>query len=138
MADEWLRSHHYSSILIPSQISHASSDRQAAFEAAAEQNAEFVLILEREALKEGALIQPNCGAFFNITVDVRGLLVENQETTLRGSAQYPHCVEHNDQTVQHLTCQALATAWGFRPSGQLEIPSHLACTAGQNQPTPNH
>ena len=138
MADEWLRSHHYSSILIPSQISHASSDRQAAFEAAAEQNAEFVLILEREALKDGALIQPNCGALFNITVDVRGLLVEHQETTLRGSAQYPHCVEHNDQIFQSLTCQALATAWGFRPSGQLEIPSHLACTAGQNQPAPNH
>ena len=136
MADEWLRSHHYSSILIPAQISYASSDRQTAFAAAAEQNADFVLILEREALKDGALIQPNCGVLFNITVDVRGLLVENPKTILRGSAQYPHCVEHTDQIIQNLTCQALSTAWGFRPSGQLEIPSHLACTAGQNQSAP--
>lgn len=137
MADTWLRSHHYSSILIPSQNTR-SSDRQRAFETAAEQNAEFVLILEQEALKEGALIQSSCGALFNITVNVQGLLVENQETTLRGSAQYPHCVELNDQTVQNLTCQALATAWGFRPSGQLDIPSHLACTAGQSTSAPNH
>ena len=103
---------------------------------AAEANAEFVLILEREALKEGALIQARCGARFNITVEVRGLSVERGGSVLRGNAHYPHCVEHNDQTFQNLTCQALATAWGFRPSGQLEIPSHLACTAGQSAPTP--
>ena len=104
---------------------------------AAEANADFVLILEREELKGGALLQANCSALFTITVDVRGLFVDNRETILRGSAHYPHCIERNDQTVQNLTCQALATAWGFRSSGQLEIPSHLACTAGQNSPTPN-
>lgn len=138
VAEEWLRSHHYSNILMPHQIPHTSSDRQATLVVAAKLNAEFVLILEREELKEGALIQPNCGALFNINLNVRGLLVENQENILRGSAHYPHCVERNDQTFQNLTCQALATAWGFRPSGQLDIPSHLACTAGQSQPTPSH
>ena len=49
--------------------------------AAAEVNAAFVLILEREEL-----------------------------SVLRGGAHYPHCVEPNEQTVRHLTCQALATA----------------------------
>jgi len=136
MAEEWLRSHHYSNILMPSQISHTSSDHQAAFATAAERNAEFVLVMEREELKDGALIQENCGALFNINVAVRGLSVERQETVLLGNAHYPHCVEYNDKTVQNLTCQALASAWGYRPSGQLEIPSHLACTAGQG--TPNH
>jgi hypothetical protein len=137
VAEEWLRSHHYSSILMPPQIPHTSSDRQAALAVAAEVNAEFVLVLEREALKEGALIQASCGALFNINIDVQGLPVKRGASVLRGNAHYPHCVEHNDQTVQNLTCQALATAWGFRSAGQLEIPSHLACTAGQSTPPPN-
>jgi hypothetical protein len=130
VAEEWLRSHHYPNILIPPQNPHTSSDPQAVLAFAAEANAEFVLILEREELKEGGLIQQNCGALFNIAVDVRGLSVEYGESVLRGSAHYPHCVERNDRTFQNLTCQALATAWGFRSSGQLEIPSHVACTAG--------
>ncbi|MBX3332068.1 MAG: hypothetical protein KF722_16810 [Nitrospira sp.] len=137
MAEEWLRSHHYSNILMQPRIPYTSSDRQVVLAVAAEAHAEFVLVLEREALKEGALIQPNCGALFNITVDVQGLSVEGGGSVLRGNAPYPHCVERNDQTFQNLTCQALATAWGFRSSGQLEIPSHLACTAGQSTPAPN-
>ncbi len=137
VAEAWLQSHHYSHILMPPQIPHTSADRQAALAVAAEANAEFVLVLEQEVLKEGALLQASCGALFNIAVDVRGLSVEHGGSVLRGNAHYPHCVEHNDQTVQNLTCQALATAWGFRAAGQLEIPSHLACTAGQNTPTPN-
>jgi len=137
VAEEWLRSHHYSSILMSPQIPQPSSDRQVALAVAAMANADFVLVLEREVLKEGALIQARCGARFNITVDVRGLSVERGGSVLRGNAHYPHCVEHNDQTVQNLTCQALATAWGFRSAGQLEIPSHLACTAGQSTPAPN-
>jgi hypothetical protein len=32
--------------------------------------------------------------------------------------------------LRDLTCQALATAWGYRPSGQLDIPSEQMCTAG--------
>ena len=142
LAEEWLRSHHYSHILLPHLDSLAippalrtASDRQAALTLATELQAEFVLILEREELKEGALIDPHCGSFFNINVDVRGLSVERRETVLRGSAHYPQCVERSDKTFQNLTCQALATAWGFRPSGQLEIPSTLACTAGQTTPT---
>jgi hypothetical protein len=137
VADEWLRSHHYSNILMPPQIPYPSSNHQVALAAAAEANAAFVLILEREELKKGALIQASCGALFNITVNVRGLSVEGGASVLRGNAHYPHCIEHNDQTVQNLTCQALATAWGFRSAGQLEIPSHLACTAGQNTLAPN-
>ncbi len=123
---------------MPPQIPYPPSDRQVALVAAVEMNAAFVLILEREELKEGALIQASCGALFNITVNLQGLSVERGARVLRGGAHYPHCVKRNEQTVRHLTCQALATAWGFRSAGQLEIPSHLACTAGQNTPPPNH
>ena len=134
MAEEWFRSHHYSSILMLPQISQASSDRQGMITVAAEQNAEFVIILEREELNDGALVKPHCGSLFNIHVNVRGLSVENRKTVLLGNAHYPHCIERSDTTLQNLTCQALATAWGFRPSGQLEIPSHFACTVGQIPP----
>lgn len=137
VADEWLRSHHYSNIVMLPQSPHTSSDHQVALAAAAEANAAFVLMLERGELKEGALIQASCGTLFNINVDVRGLSVERGEHVLQGNAHYPHCVERSDKTLHNLACQALATAWGFRPSGQLEIPSHLACTAGQSHPTPN-
>lgn len=137
MAEEWLRSHHYTNILLQPQISSTSSYRQNAFAFAVKENAEFVLILDGETLKEGSIIHPNCGTLFNISVDVQGLSVERGGSVLQGNAHYPHCVEHNDQTFQSLSCQALATAWGFRSSGQLEIPSHLACTAGQSTPVPN-
>lgn len=134
MAEEWFRSHHYLRILMPPHISHALSDRQGMITIAAEQNAEFILILEREELNDRALLKSHCGSLFNIHVTVRGLLVENQETVLLGSAHYPHCIERSDKALQNLACQALATAWGFRPSGQLEIPSHFACTVGQIPP----
>ena len=131
VAEAWLRSHHYSHILIPPENVHPASDREAAFTLATELQTETVIFLERKELKEGALIESHCGARFNITVTVRGLSVGSRETVFRGTAYYPHCVDRDHEIMQNLTCQALATAWGFRPSGQLEIPSSLACTAGQ-------
>ncbi|MDI3462306.1 MAG: hypothetical protein OJF50_001127 [Nitrospira sp.] len=110
VAEEWFRSHHYSSILMLPQISQASSDRQGMITVAAEQDAEFVIILEREDLNNGALLKPHCGSLFNLHVKVRGLSVANRETVLLGSAHYPHCIERGNKALQNLTCQALATA----------------------------
>jgi hypothetical protein len=119
-----------------SQIVHNYSTRHAALAVAQEMKAEIVLFLEREATKDGALIEPQCGPLFHVSVDVRGVSVKSGDTALRGNAHYPHCVDLSDKTLQSLTCQALATAWGFRPSGQLEIPSSLMCTTGQTAPAP--
>jgi hypothetical protein len=118
------------------QISHSFSDRKAAFAVAKEMKADFVVFVEREESKEGALIEPQCGSLFHVSVHVRGLSVETTDTAFRGSAHYPHCVDLSGETFRNLTCQAVATAWGFRPSGQLDIPSSLMCTAGQTEPTP--
>jgi len=131
VAEKWLRSHHYSPILALPQKIHAELDHGEAFRLAAELGTEFVLLLEQEELKTGALIEPHCGARFNLSITARGLLQRSREMVFRGSAHYPQCVERTHEIVEHLTCQALATAWGFRPSGQLEIPSSLACTTGQ-------
>jgi len=143
MAAEWLRSHHYSNILMPEkgpfnipQVSHSLSDRKAALAVAREIKAEFVLFLEREESKDGALIEPQCGSFFYVNVSLRGLSVESEDSVLRGNAHYPHCVDLSEQTIRSLTCQAFATVWGFRPSGQLDIPSSLMCTAGQTESIP--
>lgn len=144
VAVEWLRAHHYANIQLPEkapvrapQISHDFSTRKAALAVAQEMNAEVVLFLEREATKEGALIEPHCGPLYHVNVELRGLAVESGDTALRGSAHYPHCVDLSDKTTRSLTCQAFATAWGFRPSGQLEIPSSLMCTTGQTASTPS-
>lgn len=144
IVEEWLRSHHYSHILMPHptlpitpQITR-SAEHQTALILAAELHADFVLVVNHEELKDGALIEPHCRVRSNIIVDVRGLSVEHKESVLHGNAYYPQCVEANEKTFRNLTCQALATVWGFRPSGQLEIPSHLACTAGQRTSIPSH
>ena len=91
---------------------------------------------QEEATKDGALIEPRCGALYHITVKLQGLSVETGNTSLRASAHYPQCVDLNDKTLKSLTCQTFATAWGFRPSGQLEIPSSLMCTTGETSPAP--
>lgn len=130
----WLRSHHYSDILELPQDITSVRDHEAVLTVATARQAEFVLILEQEELKTGALMESHCGDRFNISVTVRGLSRVSRETVFRGSAYYPHCVEPTHEVMKSLTCQALATAWGYRPSGQLEIPSSLACTAGQITP----
>lgn len=142
VAAEWLRTHHYSHLLIPhkdplqvSHIAHDFSTRTAALALAREMKAEVVLVLERDTTKDGALIEPDCGALYHVSVELQAVSVESGETALRGSAHYPNCVDLSDKTTRSLTCQAFATAWGFRPSGQLEIPSSLMCTTGQTVPT---
>lgn len=143
VAVEWLRSRHYTSLLVPwknsspaTHVSEGVSDRKTALVAAENRKAEVVLLLELEESQEGALLEPHCGSLFHVGVEVRGLSVESGDTLLRGHAHYPHCVALSDTTIRSLTCQALATAWGYRPSGQLDLPSDLMCTAGQTDPIP--
>ena len=118
------------------QMAHDFSTRKAALAVAQEMKAAVVLFLDREATKDGALIEPHCGTLYHVSVELQGVSVDSGETSLRGTAHYPQCVDLSDKTIRSLTCQAFATAWGFRPSGQLEIPSSLMCTTGQTAPTP--
>lgn len=138
---DWLRTHHYTRILVldpgrprEAQASSDLSDRRAALAVADGMHAEFVLLLERETTKEGALIEPHCGARFLVDVNLRGLSVQSGDAVLQANAHYPNCVELNDRTTRSLICQTFATAWGFRPSGQLDLPSSLMCTVGQTEP----
>jgi hypothetical protein len=63
------------------------------------------------------------------TVDVDVVDPSTGIMLLRGTAAMP-IGSRLDDVLRGLTCQALATAWGYRPAGQLEIPSSLMCTVG--------
>ena len=141
MAVEWLIAHHYAAIIRPEtelsqakEQAHTFSDRTLALSVAQNVGADFVLFLDREESKHGALVETRCDDQFYVDVAVRGVSVSTGAVVWRGNAHYPLCVNLSRRTFQSLTCQALATAWGFRPSGQLEIPSSLMCTAGQTDP----
>jgi len=141
LAVEWLIAHHYATIITPAtelaqtkEQSHTLSDRTLALSVAQNVEADFVLFLDREESKDGVLVEPRCNDQFYVDVAVRGVSVRTGVVVWRGNAHYPQCVDLSRRTFQSLICQALATAWGLRPSGQLEIPSSLMCTAGQTEP----
>jgi hypothetical protein len=141
LAVEWLIAHHHAAIIRPEtefsqtkKQGHTFSDRTLALSVAKRMEADFVLFLDREESKHGALVETRCDDQFYVDVAVRGVSVPTGAVVWRGNAHYPHCVDLSRRTFQNLTCQALATAWGLRPSGQLEIPSSLMCTAGQTEP----
>ena len=116
------------------QQAHTFSDRTLALSVAQKADADFVLFLDRDENKNGSLLESRCEGRFNVDVTVRGVSVSTGAVLWRGNAHYPHCVDLTKRTFQSLTCQALATAWGLRPSGQLEIPWSLMCTGGQTEP----
>ena len=141
LAVEWLIAHHYAAIIRPvtefpqaKEQSHTFSDRTLALAVAQNVKADFVLFLDREESKHGTLVESYCDGQFYVDVAVRGVSVSTGTVVWRGNAHYPQCVDLSRRTFQSLICQALATAWGLRPSGQLEIPSSLMCTVGQTEP----
>lgn len=141
LAVEWLIAHHYAALIRPErefshtkQQGHTFSERTRALSVAQRMEADFVLFLDREESKHGALIETRCDDQFYVDVTIRGVSVPSGAVVWGGNAHYPHCVDLSRRTFQNLTCQALATAWGLRSSGQLEIPSSLMCTAGQTEP----
>ncbi|MEP6889908.1 MAG: hypothetical protein ABI955_04335 [Nitrospirota bacterium] len=140
LAVEWLIAHHYAALIRPesefsqTKTHHTFSERTLALSVAKRMEADFVLFLDREESKHGALVETRCDAQFSVDVIIRGVSVPSGAVVLGRNAHYPHCVDLSRRTLQNLTCQALATAWGFRSSGQLEIPSSLMCTVGQTRP----
>ncbi len=58
------------------QIPHSVPDRKAALAVANEMKADFVIFVDHEENKEGALIEPHCGSLFHVSVNVRGLSVK--------------------------------------------------------------
>jgi len=64
---------------------------------------------------------------YSTSVSIRGVNGETGEVAWTGNARYPQDFGNLDDTLAKLTCQALATAWGFRPPGHHEISSQSMC-----------
>jgi hypothetical protein len=112
LAVEWLIAHHYAAIIRPEaefsqdkEQSHTFSDRKRALSVAQKMEADFVLFLDREESKDGALVEPRCDDQFYVDVTVRGVSVPTDAVVWRGNAHYPHCVDLSRGTFQSLTCQ---------------------------------
>lgn len=67
---------------------------------------------------------------YSASVSIRGVNVETSEVVWSGTARYPRPAQGIEDALVKLTCQALATAWGFRPPGDDKIPSQDMCTVG--------
>jgi hypothetical protein len=64
------------------------------------------------------------------SVSVRGVDVETSEVVWNGTARYPQQASASpEDALAKLTCQSLATAWGFRPAGDQAISSQSMCAA---------
>lgn len=68
---------------------------------------------------------------YSASVSIRGVNVGTSEVAWSGTARYPNPVAGIEDALVKLTCQALATAWGFRPPGQHEFNSQAMCQAGE-------
>jgi len=63
-------------------------------------------------------------------VAIRGVDVETGEILWNATARFTRQVPGSpEDLLMKLTCQALATAWGFRPPGGQAIPSQSMCAA---------
>jgi hypothetical protein len=62
-------------------------------------------------------------------VNIQGVDTRTGTIRLRGRAYMPVAAAP-DILIADLVCQAMATAWGYRLPGQLEIPSSLMCRVG--------
>jgi hypothetical protein len=62
-------------------------------------------------------------------VNIQGVDTRTGTIRLRGRAYMPIAAA-SDTLIADLVCQAMATAWGYRLPGQLEIPSSLMCRVG--------
>ena len=63
----------------------------------------------------------------NASVSVRAVDVETAVVLWSGSAQYTGPLAYVDYALAGLTCEALATAWGFRSPGRHQVKESEHC-----------
>jgi len=104
-----------------SELSHTLKDEAAILQAAKKLGVQEVVFVDRGGDYRAPLIS------------VRGVHVESGRIHWSGSAWYSTFEPRPPKdSLAKLTCQALATAWNFRPSGaKWFISSEAMCTADQ-------
>ena len=69
----------------------------------------------------------NAGRNGNASVTVRAVDVETAVVLWSGNAQYTGTLAYVDYALAGLTCEALATAWGYRTPGSHLVLSSSHC-----------
>jgi hypothetical protein len=73
-------------------------------------------------------------SIYSGVVTVRGVDVETSEVLWSGNARFPRQTRNSpEDALIKLACQALATAWGFRPPGDQAIASQAMCAIGDTK-----
>ena len=75
----------------------------------------------------GGQSQTQSGVAYQVSVSVRGVDVESGEVLWSGTAHYAAMVTDLDNRLRLLTCHALSTAWGLRPTGTARITRESIC-----------
>ena len=75
-------------------------------------------------------------SIYGVAVTIRGVDVESSEILWSANARYARQLRGSPEDgLMRITCHALATAWGFRPPGYLEIDSESMCAATKPLPS---
>ena len=122
------------------RLTHTSDDEAQVLRVGKLLGAEMVIFVDTSFQKELASSY-YVGAYgggggtstvYSASVSIRGVNVETSEVTWNGTARYPNPVGGIEDAFTKLTCQALATGWGFCPPGQHEITSQAMCSIGES------
>jgi len=102
-------------------------------------SADYLLVIETPEI-EGEEGPPYLGpsgigsspsTWYHARVSLEGYRADTGESAWSGSAYYPNVYEFLDVGLKELTCQALATAWGLRPSGHYPIRNEFRCDVAE-------
>lgn len=102
---------------------------------ARDSSADYLLVVETPQIEgeEGAPYLGPSGIgssptiWYHARVTIEGYRADTGESVWSGSAFYPNVYEYLDEGLKELTCQALATAWGLRPSGHYPLRNEFRC-----------
>jgi hypothetical protein len=131
-AEDWLERRGL--VIVPRKKLRASlpSDEQHVAQVAMKQ---VVAAAAAAGATEVVLVETAALPAFPASVIVHGLDAATGNEVWQASAWFAVAeVGHRDLKMDTLTCQALATLWGFRPAGYHEIPSATMCEVGKTGP----
>jgi hypothetical protein len=117
------------------RLTYTSEDAPVVLHRGKSIDAELIMFADFEISAEPASrVRGDFQPTYTVDVTLRRVDVRTGEVQWKGNAHYPPLFSIPPNSLGHLTCQGLATAWGFRPSGQLQVPSHMMCMTGQTEP----
>jgi len=120
---------------VPADIEGETPSERDVLAAAASVGADAVVFVETPQISEewakGSSSKwsasASSGTLYSTSVVVRSVRVESGELLWNGAARYGRPLSGLDDVLTKLAGQALATAWGYRPPGQLRISSQSMC-----------